>query len=292
MKWTSANIVSAFKRRAVIPDSQNYVEDSEILLYMNDALRMKMCPLIMRTKSEYFVKYEEVTTDSDGFGTIPSRAIGERVRKIEWVSNGQAVVLDQLNVGSMTQYSYFANGQPAGYIFQDNQIQLLPKAVFDVNVYFFRRPNGLTQDKAIISNIASLVLTVDDVPTDWAVGMTLDAALPYAQKSKVEDITITAISGSDITVSSATGLAIGDYLTESGFSYFPEIPKDLVEIWIQHGIVLFAESSGYLDMAAMAKSELGELTTNMFQMISDRDDASPKKAISRRNIWNFRRGRW
>jgi hypothetical protein len=111
-------------------------------------------------------------------------------------------------------------------------------------------------------------------------------------KSHADSREITGIAGNVLTLDDASDIVVGDTICPEGLSSLPQIPEDLVEIWIQLGIVAFAEASGYADMVAIAQRRADALMIHMFQMISDRDDNSPKKTVSRRNIWNFggRRG--
>lgn len=291
MRWTTTSMIAAFKRRAVIPDSQNFMSDQEILDFLNDCLRQELTPLIMRTKEEFFVHNVDYVNQS--VLTLPERAVGMRIRRLQYSRDGRMWDLDRINPGLSNDYQN-VNGTVVGYEFFDNTIKMVPASAVSGTLTYFRRPNQLTlaSECSLVSLVAGNNVTVAD-GTIFSIGQKIDAiSADVYHKSHADSREITGIAGNVLTLDDASDIVAGDTICPEGYTSLPQVPEDLVEIWIQLGIVGFAESSGYADLLAIAKAKAESLMIHMFQMISDRDDNSPKKTISRRNIWNFgnRRG--
>lgn len=100
---------------------------------------------------------------------------------------------------------------------------------FSLRVRYPRQPSRLVPvaECALVSSVASNVITVAAVPSAWGAAETVDTiqGVPHADALGLDQSA--TISGSDITIAAGVSseLAAGDYVTLAGETCVPPVPE-------------------------------------------------------------------
>lgn len=90
--YTTTGLVEQVKIRASVPTAQTLFTTSRIIGLLNDELLTFIVPFIMEVREEFFVVYKDTSIDTDTREyEVPSRAIGNKLREVTLVSNGQEI---------------------------------------------------------------------------------------------------------------------------------------------------------------------------------------------------------
>ena len=97
------------------------------------------------------------------------------------------------------------------------------------------------------------------------------------------------IAGFDVTLSTLPdGIAVGDYVSESGKSPIPQIPYEGHHLLAQLVAIKVLEALGDAKGMQLAMSKYDSMLKNFIKLITERVDSSPKKIISRGSIFKSR----
>lgn len=192
----SSDLISAVKRKILVPISQNTFSEDDILAFINEEMFISQVPSVLEYHQEYYVMRQELPIVANQTKyPIPDRAIGMRLRDVFYKD-------DAGNLGEMTRISpedraFFqrnlGSNQPVTMFFlENNELVLLP--IPDSNptgslvFHFYVRPNQLVStDRAATITFFNENITVDN------------ASLVAGDTITINDIIFTAVSGSPST---------------------------------------------------------------------------------------------
>lgn len=291
-QYATEQLIANIKRRCAVPTSQLTYTEEDFSLLANDSLQEQIVPLIMSTREEYFVDYEDVVMPADGIIDMPETAIGAKLRSVCYVQQTSPLTLSNLprldldvvaGVGSTSSQSV------VGFYVQDNSIHIYPSTSVPANttirLYFYRRTLVLTEPAKYgqVSSIDPIGLTVilDSVPSEWVAGTQLNSVSSVPNfKTTNALMTITAVSSPTLILDSVTGIEVGDYIAEYGFSAVPQVPVEAHAYLAQLTAVLCLEGLGDREAAKAAQGKAEELKTGLLTVVSQRVDGSVKKVIN------------
>lgn len=293
-QYSVTELIANIKRRCAVPTSQLTYTNEKWAAMANDCLQGEVVPTIMSTRQEYFVSFVEVTNPADGIIDIPEVGVGAKMRSVCWVQTPgsvlQMVSLPRLDLDVVAGYG-MANSTPytiAGYYVQDNQIFIYPNtgipAGQTIRIYFYRRSLVLV-DSNSYSRVSSVdavnnEIQVERVPTNFAVGGFVNTVSSEPQfpitKARAEILTI---SNPTIGLDSVEGIAVGDYISELGYSAVPQIPVEAHAYLAQLTAVMALQGLGQSTAADKAAEKAEVLKTNLFVMFSERSDGNIKKLV-------------
>lgn len=285
-------LIANIKRRCSVPTSQLTYENSDFTILANDELQGQVVPLIMSTREEYFVNYVDVPAPSDGIIAFPENTVGGKVRSVCYLQQESPLVLNNLpriDLDVIAGVGANNNGSVAGFYIQGNDIILYPSNAVSVNntirIYYYQRtlflasPENYGQIVAIDTNTNTVQL--DFVPTDWDTDTVLNAVSSTSGFGITnEEMTVVTVSSPSIVLDNVTGLSIGDYISEQGYSAVPQIPIEAHAYLAQLTAAKCLEGLG--DRAGMqaAEAKAAVLKESLLTMISQRVDGSVKKVIN------------
>jgi len=300
---TTTEMSTDIERRAAIPISQTTFTTENIIDFMNDEQESALLPLMQKLNEEYFVTYTDfsVTSSTTSF-EMPSNTIGQSVRDIVLVSNAGGdesytnlprLTLEQIastNTGTgiaLTGYS--------GFYIQGNAIKLYPNTGWSnetLRVYYYKRPNKLVPtsetSKILAIDTGTKVVTVDSAPSVWNTTSTtlecIEDTQPFA--TVATNITITNISGYDLTLSSVDDMSVGDYLALEGETPIPQFPEECQQLLIQGAVVEIMNAQGDSDGWKMSKEKYTQIKDNLITMLKPRVSGQSIKVVNRNNIFN------
>lgn len=292
--YTTAAITELVKNLEAIPTNQNTFTDQDFADLMNHSLQNDIVPILMKTNEEYFVTFDDITVDSnERYITAPANAIGMRFRDIWWINGSNSytslprIAPEVAAGGTFTFNSNYGWNGAAGYYLQGN------RAVFTSNfqnpgtlrVFYFRRPNILlpTIYGARITAINPLnnTVTVDTSVDGWAAGVELDAIHEYQPFDfAYERAEIVSINGVDIEFSPdvIADLSVGDWLTQAGYSVFPQyIPIEAHGVLAQGTALKCLQSLNDTQAIEVAAAVFNQQKKDLLDLITPRVQGQAKK---------------
>ncbi len=295
--YTVDGLLASVKQRAMEASNQNLFQDADIVRIANEELQSVLVPYIESIKQEYFVKLADIAFDSTKSDyEIPSRATGNKLRDL--------ALIDQL--GNITNLPYIAPENlksswaftPVffGFYPQDTHVHLLlsngisPASYAFLRLWYFRRPNTLCEvgqsGKVLAIDRGSGVVSLDSAPTTWTDSTTFDAisGVPPFQ-SKGDDLTISAISGFDLTFDAIpASLAVGDYIAEANESPIAQVPVECHRVLETLTAARMLQYSGDPSFSVMQQQADAE-KRDLIQVMSPRVDGAPAKIPLRNRLW-------
>jgi len=297
--YTTTALIASVKRRASVPTSQSLFESTDFNSILTDEMQSIIVPLIMAEQQDFFIHSKDLAIDgSTREFDIPTRAVGMKVKDVGFyrTSSNNFDSRPRLNISDFGDPQGDMVKSLGGFYLQGNKIVFsdAPTNTGDkLRVYYYRRPNNLiAENKA--AKIASIdtgtkTLTFGSRPTAWTTSTTFDLIKGTPGfHSLADDATVSAIDTLTLTFTDdlPTGLAVGDWVGESGESPVAQIPYSAQPLLSQLGSVKILEALGDLKGMQMAQEKYQMLVQNFVRTISKRVDNSPKKIINRNGIFS------
>jgi hypothetical protein len=309
LQYNTEELIKTIKRACSVPTSQLTYTDEDFSSIANDCLKTEVVPLIMATREEYFVTYEDVESPVSGVIPIPEAAVGAKLRSVCFKQSATPLVLANLPRIDLDVVAGVGAGNISGltgFYIQGNDIILYPGTTVPANtnirLYYYGRSLDLAAPAAYgrIQSIdtGSNTVVLDFVPYDWAEDTVLNAVSSTPNFKTVNtSLTITAVSSPSVVLDNVADLTVGDYLSEQGWSAIPQIPVEAHNYLAQLTAVKCLEGLGDREGMAAAAKVAKSLHDNLLIMISQRVDGSVKKIIAPDGglrLWSGVRrfGRW
>lgn len=303
MGFLVEDLLDSIKLRSFAPISQATLSEADLIALANEELGLNLVSDLVSVREDFFTSYEDTLIRANvAYYPIPSRAIGNSLKKLYFVdSSGNLIPLNLIDSSRRHEFA-LSGSQPQAYYFEGDEIVLAPKpssAIGSIRFVFPCKPNQLisTESCAKITSSATVGSTVVfDVDTDLTASLTTASYVDIVSaKSPFKIWTyralISAISATQITltltdVQDEAGLTVepqaGDYICPTGFSNIAQIPTEWHSVLSQMVNVRLMGTLGDLNKKASEQAELERLRGNALKLVSNRVEASPKK-ISKRN---------
>jgi hypothetical protein len=290
--YTTTDFLASVRLRGSIPtttNTNNVNNTSNLLSLATEELHIKLLPLIMAAREEFYVRSKDHTIVAGTASyAIPSRGTGMVLRDVQLI---QGTSVRSLPMVDPEQVATTSNGEVRGYYLEHNNVVLYQtpaSAVGTLRLKYFLRPGRLvaTSSCAQISAIDTVTstVTIASLPSGWTTGTVVDfvrATAPY--DNPAIDQTITGTSSTSITFASLpTGLAVGDWVALAEYSPIPQIPHEFQPVLAQMTVHKVLEAQGDREGAAQAWKDLQTIQQYALQMITPRNQGEPKKVVARR----------
>lgn len=281
--FTSDELINEMKVRQTVPTSQGTFQDADFVRLLNAAMLQKVLPAIHRVKEEYFIKYtDSAIVANQANYAIPVRAVGGQLRDVVYLDpDGTESELPRLQPEDLKRPI-----PTYGVILRSNEIIMSPtplNATGSIRFYYERRPNNLcvVTSAGKISSIDTVLhqVVVVTKPSTWAVGTKIDftSGDPIFQ-SRGDGYAITGISGFTISFASLpTGLAVGDFAAESGFSPIPQLPYEGHLVMAQYAAAWSMRSLSNKRPAEDAEKAADNMLLDFVTLINPRIDGETKR---------------
>lgn len=263
----TTEIINSIKVKGQFP-TDNYFSNSEYLVFMNDALKLDVAPLLIATNEEYFLENKEYSISSTTSYRIPPRAIGAKLRdvKIKDQSGNYKNILRIFEEDREISMS--------GYYLKRNSIELSSDLLITgttLVLSYFAAPNELvlTSACAQVSSIDTGLnqVVVSSLPSTITTGTVIDWVQnipPYDLLSF--DISVTGVSGTTLSFSSLpSGLLVNDWVCVNRQSPMPMVPDELHQILVQGSLVrcLAAKKDKAAEYEGGVLKEMKTVVTNL-----------------------------
>jgi len=299
--YTTADLISSIKSRAMIPTSQNTFTNTDILRFATEELQLGIVPLLMSVREEFYVyPIDQTVTASQSEYRIPVRASGMNLRSVCIVdSNNNELEIPIINPDNIQLNNYTAfqgfNSQFSAFV-RNNSLFLNPVPAATgqtLRMYIHIRPGKLVETSAAaqITTVNSTSIVVSSIPTTMTTNTKIDfiKAEPGHDYLAI-DKTITSTSGTTINLASVdSDVAVGDWVALSHESPIPQLPHDMQALLAQRSAVKILEALGDRNGMAAAKDRQNELEANVLKLVTPRIKGASKKIINRTRFWEMSR---
>lgn len=290
-QYNNEVLIQSIKQACSVPTSQLTYTDANWTQMATRMLQTLVVPLIMSTREDYFVKYEDIQSPADGRIPFPSDAVGSKLRNVAYISQTSPLVvinLPRIDIDVVAGIGFYNMATVAGFYVEGDYIVLYPNTSVPTNtpmrLWYYRRcldlaaPNKYGQVLSVDSGTNTVVL--DFVPYDWAIGTELNAIGSQPNFLVNNESTITAVSSPSIVLDDVTDIEVGDYISDRGYTAIPQIPIEAMNYLAQVTAVIALEGLGDREGMQAADKVAGVFKDSLLVMISQRVDGSVKKVIN------------
>lgn len=304
---TTEELITAVKRKAMIPTSDLTFSNSDYLAFLNEEIKLGLVPKIMEVHEEFFVRSTtSALVASQSNYAIPYRAIGAKLRDVLYQdSAGNQRELTRISPDERTYYAN-ANSQNSYDTFyvQADDIILVPSVGTTVSgslvLTYYLRPNDLVLGtrvgiiSAIATGASTTVYTIANIDGDFPTNFTSSLTYDFLQtksghKIRGMDLTPTAMSAVGFTITFdnddiPSGVVVGDYIALSGECYIPNLPSDLHIILAERVAARCLEALGDQNGLAAANAKVVEAENHAQILIDNRVEGAPQKIVNTRGL--------
>lgn len=292
-QYTTTQLIANIKRRCTVPTSQLTFTPEDFCELANDALQDEIVPLLMSTREEYFVEFEDIPTPDTRQFPMPKNTTANKVRTVSYMQQSSPLVLinlPRIDLDVVAGYGFINYNTLAGFYLQDDNICLYPDTSVPtgtvIRVYFFRRTLNLatpgTFGRVTDIDTGAKTLTLDNTPFTWVVGDKLNSvsSLPPRFKTTNAEMTIVNISNPTVEVDTVEGVEIGDYVSYMGYSAIPQVFIEAHAYLAQLTAAKCLESLGDSEGMQVALNRAETMKTGLLTLTSQRVDGSVKKVMA------------
>lgn len=302
--YTAEKLLDSIRNSGTLNNAKAQgTDDPAFLKYVNEVVRSKVVPQILRVQEDYLVQSIRVPlTSGKTKYRIPLRAIGQQLRDFAYVdASGNRRFFGSQPVRREELPSYNGSGgtEPAGYYIEGPYVRLVPTIgnyAGQLEYAFFCAPSALVLEaetrKIVTVNTGTGIVTLNSpTPADWSTSILFDVHAPWAgAELKVFDAAASQVGGvgfeSQITFSTAIDgsqygmevpVAVGDYVTVAGESALLQIPEDLIPLVIEAVVAQAMGAAGDGQAIAASAARMKGLTQDSLQMLENRTKSKPMR---------------
>ncbi len=296
--YDAAALIESVVNRAHCPKTRSSgTDDADILRCLNEELRTRLFPKLLKAREEYNVYSERIAlVASTTRYRISKRAGGNRYRKIFYVnSSGERRRIHRASPELIDRYRS-SDSSPQAFYLEGNHIVLVPdmnaSASGELEVSYYWRPSDivLVAETRIISavNVLTGAVTCSSaLPGGWTDALYYDIHGPDSgAEIRVFNIKPSAIATPIITFAPAdiNGSKfgkyvplVGDYVCLAGECAIPALPAELHPLLALAAAKVLMQSQGDLEGAGAADTELKErLSEILATLFVDRTEGEPE----------------
>lgn len=302
--YTSSELIRSIKRRASIPENQATFTSDDFLEFATEEMILGVVPSVMSVHEDYFIFEQNTALESNKSEyEIPSRAIGNKLRDLQYTSDGKNFVeLTRIGIGErFAEYDVRSETNLRKFYIKNNKVALVPLVESNpsgelVFVYYIRPSKLVLEERiGVIQGINDLgngttELVLNDIPDNFNTSIKYDFYKAESPSSMLEiDKLATAISVATNTISFNTvdipdELKIGDHLAQACEASIPQIPSELHPMLAQMVACRILESIGDTQGLQSALLKLQQMQTAGGILVDNRIDDAPHKIVNRHGL--------
>lgn len=286
--YTTVGLIANCKRRASLPAGSGFT-DNDFLQVLSEQLRNYIPAFLKGIREEFIIAELEISVTSATV-PIPERACGAALRTIAWkLSDGTRRNLPRIEPERRNDFGPTGN-EPLGYMFQGNNVILLPAVTAGTLVVSYQQRPG----QLVLPTSCGLVAQLDDaytlsfasLPANFTDARVYDIVDPRANFK---------LFGMDLAVNSATattleftnpvpaGVFEGCYVCLAQETPIPQTPPEVHDLLAQAAAWEIATSTGSTRKDAIREA-LKELRAQVTTLLSPRSDGSARVVVTRSRL--------
>lgn len=290
---TSSELIEAVKRRAFLPNTQQALDDQDILRFLNEELNDSVIPLILQMHEEYFLYSITVPLEAGKqHYKIPYRAIGRRLRDVKYEDLNQNVFdmarIDPADRNFFQKNSF--NSYRTFYVQGDeivltNQVGASP--VGNLNFLYYQKPNELVKEDRVSTiqsiNTSTGEIIVDSIPSNITINSKIDFLECKAGNRTLKfDIVVQNIDTNTNKLTFSTtdlpeDLSVEDFIATAGECIIPQIPAEMHSILAEKVAARCLASLGDAQGVQLSNAKIAEMESKVASLIDNRTEGNPQK---------------
>lgn len=309
----STDLLTTIKRRASIPENQNTFSDEDLLEMASEEMFISVLPKMLELHEDFYLRSEDVDLVADVSAyTIPYRAIGDKLRDISYVgSDGEVYQMTRIPVDDLTEYSgHVSQDLYRTFYLKANQVVIYPDVGSSVSgslrFHYYLSPSAVVLEERVARitaiNTTTGVLTLSQVPDNFSTSIEYDLTMGKSPHRILSfDLNCTTLNTASLTITMdaddlPSELAVGDYVTQAGETFYPQLPTELHSLLAQHVAIACLEAQTDTEGLKNATAKLLRMERAVPRLTDNRVEASAQKVTShnsllRRTVGNNRRWR-
>jgi hypothetical protein len=310
---TSSKLIESVRTRAMLPDDTSVYTDQRILDVLNEQIDTSLLPALLSINEEHLVVSQDNSTSSNNRYKIPYRAIGNKLRDVNYSIGDTVYELSRMSLEELSDYRTNGTNRYQNDVFylEGDEIVLLSssRSYSNLKMYFYLRPNVLVREKEVgkITTIdkGTGLITFEKFPEnfsnltefDFVSNVTPNRILKWDITKTDSDVSTKSIIFDPADI--PEGLSVGDYICAKEESPVPNIPTEYHPILAQMAAVHILEALNDTEGLQNATRRLDRMLNSVMKMTDNRVEGAPQKIKQRHtplmNTFGFlngRRRRW
>lgn len=296
-KFTANELIAYVRRQTRAPNSANTAsKDSDFLDLINEALMAILTPFVQGLREDYFLVSRRITYSGATRVRIPERAVGQQVRSLHFVEDGEAKEIPRVDRARIASYG----SQDEVFYLEGNSI-VFPngKPTGTLEIAYMARPGQLVllEDARKITAVdtTNKTVTVETaVPSSWTTQGTFDVHSQHSgaelkqlaiSKDTASGFTVSFTDAIDGSVFGTDAVEVGDFLVRTGEAALPALPVELHVALAQAATVLWLEGQGDMELLASAKQTLNDMLQTSKSVLTARIKSHPRKFLARNPLF-------
>ena len=302
LAYTTEQLIEEVRNRSFTPDTTSEgTTDDDLILYLNGEMLNEIIPQVSRLQEEFMIVTEVVSLPGSGQTVkVPSRAVGNSLRDVTLVSDGDRLQLPHINREHLPQFEIERRGTDdtvRGYFLENQRIRFVGTASssFDLEVAYRFRPSQLVLSTSYrqVTNVSGLTVTLSgtDIPTEFVTGALVDIhGDESGSEIKTWDNAIANVSGQVLTLTDAIdgtdtregrpAVEVNDYVCPAEQCAIPMLPRETHQILVQAAVCRLIEALDDQEKLAMHTHTLNRWLKNMEYNMGKRVEGRPRKIVA------------
>lgn len=258
----TAALIAAVRLASRVSNGSLYHEASTILALASDEQKTRIVPALLEARGGYLLYNKDVPLVADKAAyRLPVRAIREaKVRLVD--STGKAVKPFERIAAQLVEDVQPTRGRARYWHPSNNSVVVVPtpSGTGDVlHVGYYRWPSALVEasECATVTVVGASTLTVSGTPPAWlVVGAKLDVVKGTpAFESLADDVAVTGVAGSVVTLSVPADTEVDDRLCLAGTTCLPQLPLAYHDVLVEATVarVHFEQGDRAAEASALAR---------------------------------------
>lgn len=307
----ASKLIRSVRNRALIPTDTSTYQDQDILDILNEEVTQGLLSTIMSLNEEHLVDHIDIPIDStqdlsEGI-KIPERAVGNKLREVSYVREGNIYELSRISLEELSDYrndfDRYNYNLDLFYV-EGDRIKFVSNRVSAdfVKVYFYMMPNDIVLESdcgqiiEILENEdGTTKLTLSSLPNSLVAS---NGKFPLYDlvSSKVPnkiiatDIDISELDQEDMnpinqgqntilikTQDIPKTLEVNDYLCAQFTSPYLNMPTEMHSLLAQRAAVYILEALGDFEGLRNAAARLQGMNNSIQTVLEDRVEGAPQK---------------
>lgn len=314
----ASKLIKSVRNRALIPTDTSTYQDEDILTILNEEVSQGLLTTIMVLNEEHMVDHIDIPYDGSAIVKIPERAVGNKLRDVAYLRNGNVYELSRISLEELSDYRQDFNNSRVDVVYvEGDSIKFVTNSIQadKIRVYFYMSPNELV-DESGCGQIFSVTDNGDDTttvvftefPSELAGTPTIDI-ISNKVPNKIIGYDIEPISTNQ-NVKSMTfnnddlpdGLAKNDWVCLQYTTPFVNLPPEMHPLLAQRAAVYILEALGDSEGLRNAMTRMAQMENSLQTILESRIEGAPQKINPRHStlvetqLWGnsrkSRRGRY